>query len=461
MRRRLLVGIAAVQLLAGTLATLLVLRYEHQRSYAVLEAELVERAAMVKSVIEPPDNPAENVIVHRELLTLPKNDIYVLVDSNGRTIASSGAWRPSGTLPSEARSFVNQEVKGHHYRILIQQGITLFDDDPHKMALLPKLNLFYGARVGGVEERIQGAGWIAAGLAVAILIFSLAATAWVVRSGLRPVSQLATRAARIEATNWEWEAANDEAEAEELAPLSLALTRLVDRLRVAFARERQFSSDAAHEMKTAVAIVKSTLQLALERGGGPTDYRAGITSALEDAGRMQDLVNGMLLLAKAEGIGGPQCDRTDVSDAAEQIRATLRALRPMLDARRIRVTVDSWDSPILVRVPAQGLGVVLTNLIENAIRYSPEGSAVEISAQAQAENCILSIKDEGMGIDESVLPHIFERFYRGDPSRSRESGGIGLGLSIVQAIVVSAGGSIEVESSPGMGSAFTVTLPRG
>lgn len=456
-RRRLLAGVAVVQVLAAVLVTVLVVRHERARAYAMLEAELVEHAAMVTSVIEAPDSPTEHAVLHRELLKLPMRDVYVLSDATGSVIAASGSWRPGTGLPTAARSFVDLRIDDKRYHVLIEQGISMFDDDPVERARLPKLTLAYGARTGGVDEHVRELAWSAVGLGLAILAASLLATAWVVRVGLRPVTQLADSAAKIDATHWDWDATGAESEAEELAPLSTALTRLVERLREAFVRERQFSADAAHEMKTAVAIVKSTLELTLERGGGAADYRAGIERAFDDTQRMQELVIGMLQLAKAEGLA---TEDSGSVDAMQETDTVVRRLGPVLEERKIRVEVDAARTEARVRISAEALGLVLTNLLENAIHYSAEGGVICVGLAERGDAYAISIQDSGCGIDAEVLPHIFERFYRGDASRSRESGGAGLGLAIVQAIVRQSGGTVVAASTPGAGSVFTVTLPR-
>src|SRR5262249_7274739 len=147
----------------------------------------------------------------------------------------------------------------------------------------------------------------------------------------------AESAAKIDAVHWEWEPEGEQAA--ELTPLSDTLTRLVERLRAAFVRERQFSADAAHEMKTAGAIVKSTLQLAVERGGTAEEYRAGVERALEDTQRMQGLVTGMLQLANIEGLAAESGGEIDCVDVDEALHTAVRRLTPVLEARGMRIEV--------------------------------------------------------------------------------------------------------------------------
>jgi signal transduction histidine kinase len=278
---------------------------------------------------------------------------------------------------------------------------------------------------------------------------------------MQPLMALANHAGRIDESHWRLESGKTDREVEELAPLSTALSRLVERLRLAFVRERQFSADAAHEMKTAIAIVKSTLQLTLERPAGAAEYRLGIERALEDTERMQELAIGMLQLAKIEGLANPGQTIEPVGDVEEAVRDVERELTPLLASRKLTLCVRGAESPIRAGVSTEDLNTILKNLIENAIHYSEDGACVDVEIEGRDGSCRLKVRDTGCGIPASVLPHIFERFYRGDESRSRNSGGAGLGLAIIHAIVRRAGGSVTAESSLGDGSLFTVYLPQG
>jgi signal transduction histidine kinase len=458
-RRTLLAGVAVVQLLAAIVATILVVRHERRYTYAMLNASLVDRAAMLKSVIEPPDAPVDTAILHRELLHLPKRDIYLLTQADGKVITSSGISTFHDSSPDASSYFVDQTLNGRHYRFFVEHAIALFDEDAKDKADIPKLNLIYGTPIGGAREDVQFITWATIGAAIIILALSLAAVSGVVRAGMHPVIELADRAARIDANSWEWEEQNNSTKTQELEPLSAALEHLVERLRGAFERERRFSADAAHEMKTAVAIVKSTLQLALEREGEARDYRAGVERALEDVERMQHLIAGMLQLSKIEGLAGAGLACSEHANVCEQITLATHELEPLLEAREIKVDVQAPDTGLMAKLPAERLRLILKNLFDNAIHYSPPGSTIHVTANSANHSCNISVRDEGCGIDPQAIPHIFERFYRGDASRSRESGGIGIGLAIVQAAVSCAGGSVAAMSQPGSGSIFTVTLP--
>jgi signal transduction histidine kinase len=454
-------GVAVVQILAALLAIALVVRFEEKRSLAMLESSIVEHAAMITSVIEAPDSPGERVVLHSELLRLPKKDIFLLANPSGKVIAASGDWQPTEPLSQQPRSFTTIRIGEHRYRMLVERDVQMFDDNAAAMARLPKLTLFYGARVSVLEEHERHVTWIAICIGAAILLVSLGATAWMVGIGLRPLMDLAHRASLIDESNWVLQQGESSQEAEELTPLSTALSRLVDRLHKAFVRERQFSADAAHEMKTAIAIVKSTLQLTLERPEGAVEYRKGIERALEDTERMQELAYGMLQLAKIEGLARAEQSRDSVSDAVDAARDVEQELSPLLASRKMTLRIHASQPHLLARISIEDLHTILKNLIENAIHYSEEGACVEVKLDSRDGAFLLTVIDTGCGISSDALPHVFERFYRGDESRSRGSGGAGLGLAILQAIVQRAGGTVSTESTVGKGSTFMVRLPLG
>lgn len=460
-RRRLLVGVAAVQILAATLAMVLVVTHEWRRSYALLDASLSEHATLVKSVIQLPDGDHKEIVVHRELMNLPRHDQYVLLDASGRLIAASSEWRPVGSLPPASHSFVEMKVDGRKYRALVVRSLAVLNLDPDEVAgTLPDLTLIYATPTAKVTHELWEVASRTGGVCLAVLLLSLAATWWVVTTGMRPVVQIVERATRIDTHNWENAEPAAVVEAEELQPLSAALTNLVARLRSAFERERQFSADAAHEMKTAVAIVKSTLQLSLGQEREAAKYRVDIERALEDTQRLQRLVSDMLQLAKIESLGESSAAfEVRECDVYLELATVKQQLSPLLESRNVRLVVEPIGDMGSVTMTADDFEVVMTNLLENAINASEDGNEVRVSVQSAGESCRLSVTDHGCGIPAAVFPHIFERFVRGDASRSRKRGGNGLGLAITQALLQRVGGSIAASSVPGVGSEFVVTVP--
>jgi signal transduction histidine kinase len=251
----------------------------------------------------------------------------------------------------------------------------------------------------------------------------------------------------------------------ELAPLSGAIETVLQRLKESFRQQRDFTSDAAHELKTSVAIVKSTLQSLLQRPRAEAEYRAGLENLLEDCARLEDLLNRMLRLARIEqwADGGKPRDlgTTELTSTCE---AAISRLQRLAGSRNIELQLVN-PVPVHLRADPEDLELIWVNLLENAVRHSPEGSIVSVRIEngqpvaGQPARALVSVEDSGPGIPPAELPHVFERFRRGDPSRSRATGGFGLGLAICKALVTAYGGEIDAVNRPGTGTQVRVQLP--
>ena len=254
----------------------------------------------------------------------------------------------------------------------------------------------------------------------------------------------------------------------ELAPVTHALESVLQRLQVSFEQQRAFVSDAAHELKTAVAVAKSSLQLLAMKRRSPDEYQAGLERCLTDSERLEELVAEMLTLARIEAapISGPAASPSTSTDLAAALRQTVANLQSVADLRGIHINLLlSLDhalansSPVSVPVPQNDLFLLLSNLLLNALQHSPAGSAVSLRLSIETQSAVVTIEDHGDGIAPEALPHVFERFYRGDVSRNRNTGGTGLGLAIAHAITIKAGGSIQLASELGAGTTATIFLP--
>ncbi len=203
---------------------------------------------------------------------------------------------------------------------------------------------------------------------------------------------------------------------------------------------------------------KSSLQLLELKERTPAEYRAGLEHCLADTQRLEDLVAKMLTLARVEN--GPAAVAAPATcDLAECVRQTVAQLQTVASLRGIDVAVHAPDC---CRVPlaVADCALIVENLLMNALQHSPQRSQVEIRIDGQDGAVELAIEDHGEGIDPRARPFIFDRFYRGDPSRSRSTGGAGLGLAICKAIVEQAGGTIAPQSELGEGTTVIVRLPR-
>ncbi len=243
----------------------------------------------------------------------------------------------------------------------------------------------------------------------------------------------------------------------ELARLAHSFNELLDRLEASYATQQRFVADASHEMRTPLTVLRGEIEVALRRPRSPGEYQEVLNSSREEIERLSRLVENLLTLASADaGEGLAQRESVELAALAREVAT---ALAPAAEAKRIALSVSA-DQAAEVHGDRCGLARVLTNLIENAIRYSPNEESVRVRVIAEADWTVVEISDTGPGIAPEHLPHIFERFYRVDKARSRDLGGAGLGLSIVKALVESHGGTVEVKSRLGHGTVFAVRLPK-
>jgi signal transduction histidine kinase len=270
--------------------------------------------------------------------------------------------------------------------------------------------------------------------------------------GLAPLHALAAEADRVTVDSWNFVPPPRARMVKELAPLTTALETVLARLERSFAQQRRFVGDAAHELKTAVAVQKSSLQLLALKQRTVEEYESGIERCLLDCERLEEAVGKMLTLARLET---PAPSPSTATDLAESLRKVADLLQPMAELKRQRIEISAAEG-VIVDIEPEQLQLLYSNLLLNALQHSPAGAAVRVVLSSDGE---LTIEDDGDGIAGEDLPHVFERFYRGDPSRSRNTGGTGLGLAICNAIVSRYHGSITIESQPRAGTRVNVRFP--
>ena len=241
----------------------------------------------------------------------------------------------------------------------------------------------------------------------------------------------------------------------ELGRLASVLNSTFARLEAAFAQQARFASDASHELRTPVAVILSQTQTALSRERSSSEYREALEACERAARRMKALTESLLELARLDA--GQEPLRKERFDLKGTVADCVELLRPLAAERGLRI---HCDVPSMECVgDAERIGQVVTNLLTNAIHFNRDQGEVRLSAQSESGAVLLTVTDTGQGIPAEDIPHLFERFYRVDKSRSRVQGRNGLGLAICKAIVEAQGGTIELTSQIGVGSTFTVRLP--
>ena len=290
---------------------------------------------------------------------------------------------------------------------------------------------------------------------VAVLLLSIAGIWMLTGRALKPVEEISAAATRISAGHLS-ERINISDTDNELGQLAGTLNSTFGRLEAAFAQQRQFTADASHELRTPLAVLISEAQTTLAHPRTAAEYRETVAACLDTAQQMRRLTESLLELARLDA--GQQPLQPAPFDLAETTRACVELLRPLALEREIQIHADLAPAPLTGDVT--GVRQVIINLLTNAIHYNKSPGEIRVTTRTENDAAILMVADTGLGVAPEDLPHIFERFYRADKSRSHTSDHSGLGLAICKSIVEAHDGRITVQSAPGHGAEFTVILPR-
>jgi signal transduction histidine kinase len=248
--------------------------------------------------------------------------------------------------------------------------------------------------------------------------------------------------------------------ADELSRLSMTLNAMFARLEHSFGALRRFTADASHELKTPLMVLRAGVERALTHPGTPSDIIQSLDETLAQINQMTEMVENLLTLARAdEGRAPLAIEESDLRDLVADVAETAGMLGENAGVTAVHTMPDR---PVLLAVDRHRIREMLLNIVTNAIKYTPQGGTVTIGLENDEESVTFTVRDTGIGIAAGDLPHIFERFWRADPARSRTSDrpGTGLGLAITKWIAEAHGGTITVQSRPGRGSVFTVKLPK-
>ncbi len=358
-----------------------------------------------------------------------------------------------------AAGFWNFRWKERNFRAIVLRDVAIQDTEEGTPIPPPVLTVIYAADTGGIEHQIARLGFTIGACSVAIFIPVMLLALWSISTALKPLDDLALAAASVSIDGWNFEPSQAARSTQELKPLIGAITAVLAGLEAAFTREREFLGDAAHELKTSLAILKSTLQTLLNKPRQSGEYDDGLIAMNRDCERLERLLNRMLQTARAERrLAGTGESLLGPVDLVASLEAAIAELARFAAEREIRIDLSAAGEAI-VRAESAHLELIWVNLLENAIQYSPRGSIVAVTVVSLPGAVTVTVADCGCGIDTAHLPHIFERFYRADPSRARATGGFGLGLAIVKSLVLLYGGHIHAESTPNQGSRFTVDFP--
>jgi len=299
--------------------------------------------------------------------------------------------------------------------------------------------------------------WLAALIAgLVLLIFSAVLGGFrLAHRALTPVGNIIESAERISSHNLS-ERLPVPNTGDELERLSVALNNMIRRLDEAFQHNQRFLADASHELRTPLTTMRAELEELIGETHGRPDLSGVAESALEEVERLRKIVEGLFAVSRLEA--GEALEEKKALDLAELAVSTAEQMILLADDKDIAIACHS-SGPVLVLGDGSRLKQVIVNLLDNAIKHTPRGGKIDVSVEVNDSKAVLEVSDNGVGIPQHALSLVFERFYRVDKARSRESGGAGLGLSIVKSICIAHGGRVTAESEEGKGARLKVELP--
>lgn len=278
----------------------------------------------------------------------------------------------------------------------------------------------------------------------------------IARRGIRPVREMATTARHISSTNLH-ERIQPEGYPSELASLAATFNQMLDGLEESFERISRFSADIAHDLRTPVNNIRGEAEVALARARTVDEYREALSSCLEEAVRLSDLIGDLLFLARAESpLAHLHRENLNVGELLSGIREYYEASAA---DRGVSLSTVVPNEPVIAQLDRTLLQRAVGNLVSNALAHTPAGRSVVLGTSIEPAAVRIEVSDAGVGIPPEALPRVFDRFFRVDESRSQASGGTGLGLAIVQSIMLLHGGNVEIASKVGQGTQVTLRVP--
>jgi len=380
-----------------------------------------------------------------------------IVNANGEVLARS-ANLGDASLPAPP-ALLNALASGGQE---VFQTLPSFGEEPLRMVSLPAVAngkpvvIQVAGSLDDVHKVLESATILFGIMATALLAAVGAAGVVLTRRAFRGINDVVKQARLIGDANL-GERLPHPGTMDEIGQLVATLNAMLDRLEHAFDQQRRFTADASHELRSPLSRLRTEIEVTLRRPREGQEYVDTLRSCLDEVGRLTRLIEELLMLARLDA--GQARAAGDARALNALVAEILLRVGPVARERQIELVVHG-DAAANARVAQGSVSLVLANLVDNALKFSPPGGKITVDCAADAQDILLKVSDEGPGIPQDELPFLFDRFFRGVGARASESEGVGLGLALSQSIIQAQGGHIEAANAPGGGAVFTVRIPR-
>lgn len=450
---RALLVVVAAQLLCAALLCGAALVHERHTRVKAFDTRIEGRSDSLLGAVQDAEDPNDTVAIDPNELRLPAEDVYA-VYNRGSTLLGTSLNAPLVLLQRKGDGFRTVQLGHVRYRVLEREAMRIIDRPEHGgVGLKRPVTIVYASPDNHLWREVFEAARLYFLAICGATALTTMLVAFLLRRSLNPLDSLVQATAQLSPPLFAFTPPEPAMQVRELRPLAQVLRSSVLRVREAFDKEQRFLGDAAHELKTAIAVVRSSIQLLMLRKRSSEEYAAGLERILEDNRRVEALVAQMLQLSR-ENAAPSEADQSDLDAVAATV---IDQLLPISELTGVPVHLTTPTAPTTVKLSADRTSTLISNLVLNAVQHTPKGGPVFVTiSRTASDTVVLEVLDRGTGITPEALPHVFDRFYREDRSRSRSTGGAGLGLSICKSIVESAHGTIVIESAPAQGTRVQV-----
>ena len=450
--RRLTISVLLLELFCALVLIAAVTLHERGVRFEAFDADLRATANALLGAVQEADGKDGDIRLQIGAMTFPAQAAYRVTADSDNVLGAQGS---VPDVPPVSDAVIKRWMDKRPYRFYVLKGERVIDPGGPDF-VNHQVTVIYGVPEGRTWHAIFEATRFVAMATLVLLGITALLMSWLIRRFLLPIRELAQEAGMIDAKRWKFQAPASSRRFIELRPLASAIETTVLRLQRSFDQQRRFTSDAAHELKTDLAIIKSSVQLLTMRRRSVEEYETGLKLSVGDIVRLESTVEKMLTLARLEQAPRVTKDHTELAAA---VQGAVLLSRPYAELRQIGVTFQGALAESQVALSGDDALLLCANVLMNALQHAREQGSVCVAMTNAQGYVVLRIRDDGPGVSEQDRPFLFDAFYRGDASRSRLSGGTGLGLSISKAICERTGGSIAIANSAEGGAEVRIELP--